>query len=83
MAVSTVNISFEKELLKEIDRIAKSESRSRSELIRAASRMYIDRRKGWDELMRIADESMKGKHITEQDILDEIHALRRSRRKTK
>jgi metal-responsive CopG/Arc/MetJ family transcriptional regulator len=82
MPTSTVNISFEKKLLDQIDKVARNESRSRSELIREASRMYIERRKRWDDLMRIADKHMKGRHITEQDIIDEIHALRKSRRKT-
>ncbi len=40
----TVNISFEKALLKEIDKIAKKEHRSRSELIREAARAYIEKK---------------------------------------
>ncbi|EMO95400.1 ribbon-helix-helix protein, CopG family [Leptospira interrogans str. UI 13372] len=40
----TVNISFEKALLKEIDKIAKREHRSRSELIREAARAYIEKK---------------------------------------
>jgi len=37
----TVNLSFKKELLAQIDWLAKKESRSRSELIREAARIYI------------------------------------------
>jgi CopG family transcriptional regulator / antitoxin EndoAI len=81
MAVSTVNISFNSELLKEADRLAKAESRSRSELVREAVRQYIERRKKWDELFRLADQHMKGRNISEQDIIDEIHAYRREKRK--
>jgi CopG family transcriptional regulator/antitoxin EndoAI len=82
MPTSTVNISFDKRLLDQIDKTARNESRSRSELIREASRMYIERRKRWDDLMRIADKHMKGRNITEQDIINEMHALRKSKRKT-
>ena len=39
----TVNLSFQDTLLKEIDAEAKRESRSRSELLREASRLYIQR----------------------------------------
>ncbi|MGB5156448.1 MAG: ribbon-helix-helix domain-containing protein [Desulfobacterales bacterium] len=46
MDASTVNISFKKDLLQMIDQIAKEEARSRSELIREAARMYIERKKG-------------------------------------
>jgi CopG family transcriptional regulator / antitoxin EndoAI len=81
MPVNTVNISFSKDLLKEADRIAKAESRSRSELVREAVRQYVERRKRWDELFRIADQHMKGRKITEQDIIDEIHAYRKEKRK--
>lgn len=81
MPLSTVNISFDKNLLDQIDGVAKNESRSRSELIREAVRQYIERRKRWDELFRIADQHMKGRKMTEQNVLDEIHAYRKERRK--
>lgn len=38
----TVNLSFKKDLLEKIDKVAKQESRSRSELIREAARQYIE-----------------------------------------
>ena len=38
MALATVNISFNTEILKQIDKLAKSEARTRSELIREAAR---------------------------------------------
>ncbi len=44
MNTNTVNIAFKKDLLELIDKIAKTESRSRSELIREAARMYIERK---------------------------------------
>ena len=42
--VSTVNVSFRDDLLREIDEVARQESRSRSELLREAVRQYIDRK---------------------------------------
>jgi hypothetical protein len=45
MAVSTVNISFQEDLLEQIDRIAQNEARIRSELIREAARIYIERQR--------------------------------------
>jgi CopG family transcriptional regulator/antitoxin EndoAI len=50
MAGSTVNISFSKELLAEIDETAKQESRTRSELIREAARLYIGRKARWERI---------------------------------
>lgn len=43
MSTSTANISFRTDLLEQIDRVATEESRSRSELIREAARLYIER----------------------------------------
>jgi metal-responsive CopG/Arc/MetJ family transcriptional regulator len=45
MAVSTVNISFQEDLLDQIDEMAKTEARTRSELIREAARIYFERKK--------------------------------------
>ena len=45
MAVATVNISFQEDLLGQIDKIAQNEARTRSELIREAARIYIERKK--------------------------------------
>jgi metal-responsive CopG/Arc/MetJ family transcriptional regulator len=45
MKSNTVNISYNDDLLKQIDEFAHEESRSRSELIREAARSYIDRKR--------------------------------------
>jgi metal-responsive CopG/Arc/MetJ family transcriptional regulator len=43
-----VMVSFPDEFLAEVDRVAKEEHRSRSELLREAMRLYIQvRRRGW------------------------------------
>jgi metal-responsive CopG/Arc/MetJ family transcriptional regulator len=42
---STVNISVQKELLEEIDKLVNEETRSSSELIREAARYYINKKK--------------------------------------
>ncbi|TVQ23457.1 MAG: ribbon-helix-helix protein, CopG family, partial [Spirochaetaceae bacterium] len=48
---STVNISFRQDLLKQIDEVARTESRSRSELVREAARMYIERKRRMDAVI--------------------------------
>jgi len=50
MGTTTVNISFKDSLLADIDKVAKLESRSRSELLREAARMYIDRKRRWGDI---------------------------------
>lgn len=46
MTTAKVMISLPEEFLKEIDRIASQEHRSRSELLREALRLYIETRSG-------------------------------------
>jgi metal-responsive CopG/Arc/MetJ family transcriptional regulator len=81
MAVSTVNISFQEDILEQIDRIAQSEARTRSELIREAARMYIERKKKWESIFSYG-ESLSSKYgFTEEDVNDEIKKYRDSKPK--
>jgi CopG family transcriptional regulator/antitoxin EndoAI len=68
MAISTVNISFKEDLLAEIDRIARRESRSRSELIREAARSYIDRKKRWERIFAFGVKQAKQLGLKEGDV---------------
>ncbi len=59
MNSNTVNISFRKDLLRQIDKIAKEEFRSRSELIREAARMYIERKSRWNTIFCLGGDLAK------------------------
>lgn len=50
MKANTVNISFKPELLDQIDKIAKEESRTRSELIREAAKLYVKKKNRWKSI---------------------------------
>jgi predicted transcriptional regulator len=76
MKTSTVNISFQKDLLDSIDKVAREESRSRSELIREAARTYIDRKTKWKDIFTFGDRQVKKLGLTEKDIQDEIRLFR-------
>ena len=79
MRSSTVNISFNDELLEQIDRTARSESRSRSELIREAARTYIERKERWDRIFAFAEHKAIEREISEDDVAAEIAAYRREK----
>ena len=68
MAISTVNISFKQDLLAEIDRIARRESRSRSELLREAARSYIDRKKRWERIFAFGSKQARKLGLKEGDV---------------
>ncbi len=81
MKASTVNISFNDELLKEIDEVATEESRSRSELIREAARSYIDRKKRWNAIFEMGRKIAKKKNLSTKDVETEIGRYRKEKQR--
>ena len=77
---TTVNISFQVSLLSDIDKQAKSERRSRSELVREAARLYIDRKKRWNQVFALGTASAKQQRLVEKDVDAEIQAHRIAKR---
>jgi metal-responsive CopG/Arc/MetJ family transcriptional regulator len=76
MNTSTVNISFQKNLLSEIDIVAKREHRTRSEFLREAARAYIDRRRRWEGIFSYGESVASAMKLSEEDIAREIARLR-------
>jgi len=83
MKSSTVNISFNDELLERIDQIAKQESRSRSELIREAARSYIERKNRWDQIYTYSEKQARKKQVSDRDIANEIAKYRTEKARTR
>ena len=81
MSTVTVNISFQDRLLADIDRIAQRESRSRSELLREAARIYIERKERWNRIFSETSIKSGEQALTEKDVLDEISQYRSEKRK--
>lgn len=79
MKTLTVNISFQAKILNEIDLIASEESRSRSELIRAATRLYIERKRRWRDIFEFGDDQGKRLRLTQPDVSEAIQAYSESR----
>ena len=82
MGSLTVNISFQDRLLAEIDAEAKRESRTRSELLREAARLYVRRQKQWERVFALGDELSKRGSLSETDVVREIQKVRRPKRKS-
>ena len=75
----TVNISFSRQLLKAMDRVAKEEARNRSDLLREAIRQYIERKTRWDEIFSFGGRHAKRLGLKSSDIEKQIAAYRRRR----
>ena len=80
MPISTVNISFKKDFLVQIDQIANNEARTRSELIREAVRIYIDRKKVLEEIFKTGNKIGSTLDISEEDVVSEIKKYRKAKR---
>ena len=80
MKTGTVNISFQEGLLRQIDEMAREESRSRSELIREAARISIERKKRWKDIFVFGEKQVRRLRLSESDVESEIGGYRRSKR---
>lgn len=76
---TTVNISFQENLLADIDRLARKERRSRSELVREAARLYIERRKRWNQIFVLGEACAARGGLSDKDVDVEIQAYRRTK----
>jgi len=74
-----VNISFQESLLADIDRLARKERRSRSELVREAARLYIERRKRWNQIFALGEACAARGGLSKRDVEVEIRAYRRAK----
>jgi len=80
MSSTTVNVSFPKALLRTMDRVARQELRSRSELLREAARVYVERKRRWARLFAIWQGAAQRAGVTPEDVEAAIAEVRSHRR---
>jgi metal-responsive CopG/Arc/MetJ family transcriptional regulator len=83
MSVSTVNIPFQDDFLVQIDQIATIESRTRSELIMQAIRLYIDQKQEFEEIFKIGKQIGSTLEISEDDVMGEIKNHRKTQQQVR
>lgn len=79
MSTCTVNIAFQKELLQQIDEMARQESRSRSEFLREAARAYIQRKKRWADIFSMGRMISEDRGLVPEDVSREIETYRKEK----
>lgn len=75
-------ISLPPEMVKEAEKVAKKEGRTKSELLREALRQYLWNRR-WRELQLYGAQRAKALSLTEEDVERLVDAYRRGTEKTK
>jgi metal-responsive CopG/Arc/MetJ family transcriptional regulator len=81
MSMATVNVSFPSSLLKAMDTTARKESRSRSELLRAAVSLYLERKHHWERIFVFGQAQAKHLGLTSEDVEPMIAEYRKARRR--
>ena len=75
----TVTISLPPDLASEVDRLAKEEGRTRSELLREAFRQYAERRRRWDQLFAFGEVRASAVRLSEESVVAAVRTRRRGR----
>jgi CopG family transcriptional regulator/antitoxin EndoAI len=78
-APRTVGISLTPGLAREVDRVARAERRSRSELLREAFRQYVARLERWERIFAAGAQAARRSRATEAKVIRAIEARRRAR----
>jgi len=81
MKTVTVNIALHRPLLEKIDRTgSERRSRTRSELVREASRLYLARKERWKAIFKFGQRQAKRLGLREGDVAAAVASIRRARR---
>jgi predicted transcriptional regulator len=72
MAVATINLAFDDDMMRQIDHFAKNESLSRTDLIYNSVKMYISRKQRLQELYAYGESIAAKSTFTEDDVMREI-----------
>jgi CopG family transcriptional regulator / antitoxin EndoAI len=75
----TVTISLPPDLASEVDRLAREEGRTRSELLREAFRQYAERRRRWDQLFAYGEARAAAVGLSKESVATAVRTRRRGR----
>ncbi len=75
-----MTISLPPELAGEVDRLARQEGRTRSELFREAFRQYAERRHRWEQLFAYGEARAAASSLAEEAIATAVKRRRQARR---
>ena len=79
MAVATVNLAFDEDLMRQIDFFANNESLTRNDLIYNSVKMYINRKQRLQEIYTYGESIASMNNFTEDDVMEEIKNYRKNK----
>jgi len=72
MALATINLAFEDDLIKQIDYFANHQSITRADLIYNSVKMHINRKQKLQDLFTYGEQIALKNGFTEKDVMEEI-----------
>jgi predicted transcriptional regulator len=79
MAVATINLDFDDDMIQQIDYFADNDSLSRTELIYNSVKMYISRKQRLQELYAYGESLADRNTFTEDDVMEEVKNHRKNK----
>ena len=79
MAVTTVNLAFDEDLIRQIDFFANNESLTRNDVIYNSVKMYINRKQRLQELYIYGESIAAKNNFMEDDVMEEIRNYRKNK----
>lgn len=77
--MATVTVPFQEDLLRQIDKFAADNVRSRVDIIVEATRIYVEREQNWQGIFSCGDSLASKNNFTEVDVMNEIKVWRRNK----
>jgi metal-responsive CopG/Arc/MetJ family transcriptional regulator len=79
MALATINLTLENDLLEKLDIFAQNEALTRTDLINNSIKMYISQKQRLQELYSYGESIANKGNFTEEDIMKEIKDYRKDK----
>jgi predicted transcriptional regulator len=79
MATATINMTFDDEMIRQIDSIANNESLIRTDLIYNLVKMYINRKQRLQQLFACGERIAAQGNFTEEAVMEEINQYRKNK----
>ena len=80
MSVAIVEVPFQSDLLQQIDNFVDEKVCSRADIILEATKMYIFRKRNWQNIFLLGDRIALENNLSEADVMNEIKSYRRNKK---
>jgi predicted transcriptional regulator len=79
MAIATINLTLEDDLLEKLDFFAQNQSQTRTDVINNSIKMYISQKQRLQELYAYGESIASKGNFTEEDIIEEVKNYRKTK----